>query len=464
MASTGSISIAGVVSGFDTDSIITKLTNLQQKQLDELDAQKADLTTKKTSMLDLNTRLLALQTSAKKLGSKTLYQTRTATASDTTVFRATATTGNDVGTFNLSVEQTATQHQLISQGYGAGSDPVGKGTVTLQVGSTTFAPITINEDNNTLEGLRDAINSAGYGVRASILDDGSGATPKRLVLTSDTFGADGKITATFNLSGGTAPTTSDLQAAQNAKIKLGTGANAVAIESSSNTLTNVVPGVTINLLKADPGVSKTLTLTNDTGSVRTAVEGMISSYNQLNDYLRAQFQYDPEAETVGALFGNSSAQRVQGQIQSALLRSTYVQGADYSSLNAIGIKIDKTGALSIADEAKFSAALAKPEELQKLFGGTDGVATRLQGVLDKATNAVSGSITSASNAFQKQIDALAESRVSLEERLQAQKDALTEQFSAMESALASMKSQSSIIAAQLGSASLLDSGSSSKSG
>ena len=458
----GSISIAGLVSGFDTDAIIEKLTSLQQQPLDELDAQKKDLSAKKQATLDFNTRLLALQTSVERLTTPSLYQTRSATSSDTAVFRATATTGNDVGSFTLSVEQLATQHQLISQGYSSSKETVGTGTVTLQVGAVSYSPITIDSSNNTLEGLRDAINAANYGVRASILDDGSAGSGKRLVLTSDTSGKDGQMTATFNLSGGTAPTTSDLQVAQNAKVKLGTGANAIDIESSTNTLSSVVPGVTLTLVKAEPGVAKTLSVANDSSAVRTAVEGMLSSYNQMNTYLREQFAYDPDSESVGALFGNRTAQMVQGQISNALLRTANVDG-DYASLNALGISVDKTGTLAITDNAKFTAALAKPGELEKLFSDSEsGVATRLKTVLKNATDSVTGSVTSATNSVQKQLDALEESRAALQTRLESAKNTLLEQFSAMESALGTLKSQASMLSAQLGSTSLLSYGSQSK--
>lgn len=456
----GSVSIGGIVSGFDTDSIIEKLTELQKRPLEELDAREGDLNSKLQATLDFNTRLLALKTRADKLSSSSLYQTRTATSSDPTVFTATATGGKDVGNYTLSVERLATQHQLISQGYADETDEVGTGTVTIQVGTATYDALTLDEDNNTLEGLRDAINEAGYGVRASILDDGSSTSPKRLVLTSDTSGEDGEITVTFDLSGGTAPTTTDLQAAQNALVKLGTGASAVEIESSKNTLTTLVPGVTVNLLKAEPGVTRTLTVNSDTGALRKAVEDTLTSYNQINTYLREQFAYDPKAETVGALFGDRTAQTVQGRLGNALLRSAWVDG-EYSSLNEIGITVDKAGALSITDSDAFSKALANPAELQKLFADEDnGVATRLASVLKQATDTVSGTLTTAQNSFKKQIEALDQSRVALEERLANAKAALIDQFTRMESALGSLKSQSSMLAAQLGSMSLLSTGSS----
>lgn len=447
----GTLSISGLVSGFDTDGMIAKLTELQQKPIQQLEAQKVDLNKKLTSFLDFNTRLLALKTRADKLSSDSLYEARTATTSDSSVFTVSATPGEDVGTFTLSVEQLATQHQVISQGFASASTQVGQGTVSISVGAVSFDPIVIDSGNQTLAGLRDAINEAEIGVRASIFDDGSGATGQRLVLSSLTTGSDGQIAVSFNLNGGTTPAVSDLQVAQDARIRLGTGGNAVEVTSSENTFTSLIPGVTLNLVKADPGVAKTLNVASDRGAARKAVEDTLTTYNQLNTFFRDQARYDETTKSTGILFGNRTVQAVRARLSAALTQPANV-GGEYRSLGEIGISVDSLGALSVSDPAAFEQALKNPEDLQKLFNDeTNGLVTRLNRELERATDVVNGSVTVASSTIEKQIEGLSETEALLKARAKRTEDNLLAQFVALESALSTMQSQSSRVAAQLSS-------------
>ena len=124
---------------------------------------------------------------------------------------------------------------------------IGTGSFSITAAGQATA-ITVDSSNNTLAGLRDAINRANTNVRASIVQDGDNSY--RLMVSSKESGTANALTISSSLAGGTAPTFSNLQAAQDATVKLGTGSNAITVTRSSNLVGDLIPGVTLNLVTA----------------------------------------------------------------------------------------------------------------------------------------------------------------------------------------------------------------------
>lgn len=446
-----SFNVDGLISGLDTASIVKKLMEVESQPLEQLAAREAELKKRLAAWRSLNTRLLALTAPVERLADPELFQSRRASSGDPDVVTARAEPGGDAGTYVLSVEALARAHQLISQGYADPTEPVGEGTVTVQVGPALFEPITVGPEEATLEGLRDAINSAGLGVAASILDQGAaaGTNRYRLVLTSGTSGSAGELAVTFDLAGGTAPLMGDLQPAQDAHLRFGSGAGAVDVYSSSNTLTEVIPGVTLELRRADPGVPVEISLAPDSKAVRTAVEGMIDSYNALADFFAEQLSYDPATGKSGELFGESTLLELQARLADEVLDRRYVAG-EFSSLSQVGITPGAGGRLAISDQEAFSRALEKPEELQKLFAdATSGVAVRLRERLASATDTISGTVLLEEQKLELRLEDLAEQKRRTQERLARTEERLRKQFLEMERALAVLQSQSRQLQAQL---------------
>ncbi|CAN0461971.1 unnamed protein product, partial [Phaeothamnion confervicola] len=212
-----------------------------------------------------------------------------------------------------------------------------------------------------------AINKANVGVTASILDagDSAGNNRYRLLIESNTSGTAGKVQANFNLNG-TAPAMTDLVAAQDAHLQLGSGSAAVDVYSSSNTVTNVVPGVTLQL-KSTSDTAVNVSLTQDTTALSNAIKGMISNYNSLNSQFTSNFAYDSTTQTAGTLFGNTTLIGLQSSVSSLVTGSRNVGGA-YSNLTDIGITVDTTGNLAITNQTAFQKALTNnPSDVMKLL-------------------------------------------------------------------------------------------------
>ena len=139
----GSLQIAGIASGLDTDGIIEQLINIEKIPLQRVDEREATANNELTAWRSLNTRILALETSLTNLGTDSLFNSRKAAVSNESVAVATSSAGGDLGVYQLTVESLATRHQQISQGYADTSASVGQGSVTIKVGSASYPPIEI---------------------------------------------------------------------------------------------------------------------------------------------------------------------------------------------------------------------------------------------------------------------------------------------------------------------------------
>ncbi len=209
-------SIDGLISGLDTTSIIDNIIKFEHRQVDIYLARQAGYAQKLTTWQTINSFLLAFKTQADVLSKPTLWGSKTVTSSDENMIVATASNSSAIGTYFISVDQLAQNQQIASQGYSSGSAILGIGTVDVSVAGGTPTTITLEAGQNSLESLKNAINDAGAGITAAIVNDGSSSTPYRLILTSNQTGADNVISVSSSLTGGQAPdfTTSYFDAAE----------------------------------------------------------------------------------------------------------------------------------------------------------------------------------------------------------------------------------------------------------
>ena len=200
-ASTQPVSFTGLASGVDTSQIISAIESFANQQLTALQNQGEGYANIQSAFSTLQSDLTTLQSASNQLSQSTngAITALTATPSDTDVLSATAGTAAVPGNYSLTVDSLAQANQVASQGFADPNVTLQQGTMTIQVGSNSPFTVTLNNQNNTLQGLVTAINSAGGNVQASIINDGS-STPYRLLLTSTSPGAANTISVTNNLS------------------------------------------------------------------------------------------------------------------------------------------------------------------------------------------------------------------------------------------------------------------------
>ncbi|MGQ9697809.1 MAG: flagellar filament capping protein FliD [Armatimonadota bacterium] len=362
-------SISGVVSGIQTDEIIQKMIEVQSRPVTNLQAQQALLTAKLAAWQDANTRLLAIKTAAVVLTNPFTFRGRTAASSNTELVTATAVSGADIGAYTFRVMSLAQAHQMASQSFAdVNSTSVGTGSITIQVGSGAPLLVNIDESNSTLAGVRDAINNANVGVKAFIVNEGPSTSPSyRLFITSSTMGTAGSLSISTSLSGGTGLTLSTVQSASDAVLQFGEGAGAITITKSSNTISDVIPGVTVTLKKADPDAPVTIDVQSDISTAKSAVKTFVDAVNSLTDFVKDQFKYDPETNETGTLFGDYTLASIQSDLMTTLTSVVSGASASMRALSQVGITLDSSGKLVLDETALTNALSNNTADVEKLF-------------------------------------------------------------------------------------------------
>ncbi|MFU0968248.1 flagellar filament capping protein FliD [Kluyvera ascorbata] len=364
-----SISSLGIGSGLKLGDILDSLTAAEKATLTPITKQQSSYTSKLSAYGTMKSALEAFQTANTALGKADLF-TATTTASSSTAFSAT-TTGNAIaGKYTIKITQlaqaqtlTSTSTQKDSKAAIATSDSV----LTIQQGGGK-KPVTIDISaaNSSLNGIRDAINNAKAGVSASVINVGNGEY--RLSITSNDTGKDNGMTLsvsgdsalqTFMGFDGTSGGMKESVTAQNAELTV----NNVAIENSSNTISDALEDITLNLNDVTTG-NQTLTITQDNTKAQTAIKDWVTAYNALQDTFSSLTKYtavdpgsDAQSTSNGALIGDSTLRTIQTQLKSAL--SNTASSSAFKTLAQIGITSDpSTGQLKI-DDTKLTAALKK---------------------------------------------------------------------------------------------------------
>ena len=286
------ISAPGIGSGLDVNSIVSQLVSAEGDTQTKLLARKQDgIKAEITAFGSLKSLLSTFQGSTTTLKLPETFDASLATSSDPTIFSATTTGAVVPGVFDIEVRNLATAHKLLSPGFADANTVIGDGILTISTGSSSFA-VNIDSTNDTVTGVRDAINNAtdNTGVSATVItvDDGTGnGTLSKLVLTSEKSGTGNALTVTVNdtvdgnntdanglsalyydTSDATSPEQlGQITAAADAEVYV----DGQKILSSANTVVDAIQGVTLNLVARDVGVNHTLTISEDKARVKSAV-------------------------------------------------------------------------------------------------------------------------------------------------------------------------------------------------
>jgi len=376
------ISAPGIGSGLDVNGIVSQLMAAERQPLNTLARQGQAYTQKLSAFGQLRSALASFQTALQGLGSSK-FQALSATSSDTKVFTASASGKATPASYQIEVQQLAQQHKLASNGYASTDDVIGSGTLTLQFGSydgveNTFTAnadkasqsISIDPANNTLAGIRDAINTANAGVTATIVNDGSAAGNK-LVLTSTDSGAANSLKISvadddgngFD-AGGLSALAYDPTAAAGSGKNLGQKAAAldalleidgIAVKQSTNTVKNAIDGVTLNLAQTNVGAIQTLSISRDNKAVTSAVEAFVKAYNSAGSTLKNLTAFNGPGAQNGVLLGDATARGIQTQMRN-LLNTSVDSGGALTTLSQIGVSFGSDGTLSL-DAAKLNTAI-----------------------------------------------------------------------------------------------------------
>lgn len=470
------ITANGVGSGLDISGIVNQLMTLEARPLTLLNAREASFQARLSGIGQLKSALSPLQSALSSLKTPSSFQGMRASVGDSTLALATATTGAAKGNYSLEVMQIAQGQRVLTSETTTPS--VSSGTLTFNFGrydvddsdpgnpvtsftQTSSASVTLEPGKTSLQDLRDAINGANIGVRAQVINNG---TTDQLIIAGNSEGKNAafQIVGTDGLSGfsydgstGATNSLTEIETAQDARIRL----DGVTLTRSGNAISDVIEGVTINLLKGDPDKKTTLTVANDRTAVKTAIENLVKAYNEFNTAARQLGNYNEETKQAGALNGDSSLRSIQSQLRNTI-GGVFSNPDGVQSLSEIGISFNRDGSLSI-NASKLDTALNDPEKnVAGLFTGDDGksgLAHTLSGVLDGILG-TGGILDSRSDGINRSIKSLDAQRESLGIRLEMIEKRYRAQFTALDSMLGSMQQTSNYLQQQLTNLSKITSG------
>ena len=458
----------------DVPALVSQLMAVERRPIDTLNARVSGYETKISSYGTLSSLVSSFQTAAKTLN--TNLQKVAATPSDASLLSASAGSTAVPGTYTVNVSKLAQSQNLVAAGQASSTAAIGNGTsttVTFDLGTisggtltngiysgATFTSngsgttsITIDGTNNTLEGIRDAINSAAAGVTATIVNDGSG-TPYRLALTSTSSGASNSFKITTSGGDGTIDSllgydpegTQNLTqtlAAQNADLTV----NGIAITSASNTVSEAIQGVTLTL-KNTTATPSSLTVARDSTAINTAASGFVEAYNSLASQIKSRSAYGSDAKTAGTLAGDGTLRTMQDQLRSIF--NTPASGGTLTSLAQVGISFQKDGSL-LLDSSKLDSAISTDfSDVTNLFSSSTGFATRLEdwasstlgagGLIDTRTQSLKEFVKNRNDEIDK-----------LENQMSALEKKYIREYTNLNIMLSSMNSTSTFLSQQLGS-------------
>ena len=272
------ITAGGIGSGIDVNSLVQQLVAAEGQPVSQrLDVREANIQGDISAFGSLRGALSRFQDAVKALQSQDDFLEKSATSSNDELFTATATKDAVAGSYSIEVQQLAKSAKVRTDSFDSDA-AIGTGNISISLGGESFN-VSIDAENNTLEGIRDAINDAddNPGVRASIINVDGGS---RLVLTSDELGAANQITVTAtdnNASDGAdltrLNTITTIDAAQDAIVLV----DGQQVTRDSNSISDVIEGVTIDLVKAEEDTVSTLTIAQDTDTVRGRVESFVAA-------------------------------------------------------------------------------------------------------------------------------------------------------------------------------------------
>ena len=382
-STSGTLSSPGVGSGLDVNTIVSKLMAVESQPLNTLAAREAAYQAKVSGYGSLKGALSSFQSALQALTHPESFHTLSVSAGDATLLSATAAATATPGTYAVEITQLAAAQKLASAGFAATTTAVGSGTLSFDFGSfngTTFTSngttgsktVTIPAGQNSLAGIRDAVNAAAIGVTATIVNDGSSAG-NRLVFTSNTSGAANSIKLTVSDSDGTNTDSTGLsQLAFDPAAAVGSGKNLVqnvaaqdallkidgiAVSKPTNVITDAIQGVSLSLNKTNVGSPTTLTVSQSTATVATAVQAFVKAYNDLNTTLVNLTKYDASSKQGSVLTGDSAVRIIQAQLRSVLGGAPPTGVTNAKTLAQIGVSFAKDGTLNF-DGAAFTAGLA----------------------------------------------------------------------------------------------------------
>lgn len=433
---------SGKTSGIDVSTVVSELMQIQRQPEVQLQNQQTTINSQVSALTSISTQLTALYTSVNSL--KDIFgafSQNTTGSSDSAIVSATADSTAAAGTHSITVSKLATTSSSYS-GYIPSGTSLGGTQIVINYGSDPNKPVktdTINipSADATLQQAASYINGGSYGATASVVTDSQGS---RLVLVSKTSGANGNLNVCTSAASFTTAAGIDAQLT----------VDGVPVDSSTNTVTGAIPGVTLSLGAADANSSVLVSVQPDTTAASQAIQNFVDAYNAVIGSINSEFTVNSTTGSEGVLGGDSMLRSLQSSLLSMV--STAASGAgQYVNLQSLGIEMQNDGTLQV-NSANLSQALSSNfSDVQKFFQSTSGWGQAAGTQMLQLTDPTLGPVAADINGLKQTNQGLTDQINDFELRMSAVQDQLTTQYSSLDALLQQYPMQLQQVAAQLGS-------------
>lgn len=458
------ISSPGIGSGLDVQKIVSQQVALESKPLEKLESKDTSLKSEISTWGGIKSQLSELQDASQKLMDLSSWNTRALKSSNDDAVTGTAAKGATVGSFAVNVTQLAQAQstRMASAIPATDTFSAGRLDISLGDGSSFGSAISVDiSDGDSLSAIASKINgTANAGVTATVIKTGAG---EQLVMRSNSTGVamgfkveafDGGGAAITNGTGlGALAYNDGVSTGGMTLTQAGMDATAtiegIAVTSASNTLTDAVPGLTLNLQQTG---TSTVTVSNDTKPAKDAIDGFVEAYNTIVSNLNSLTKYDSSTKTAGPLQGDSTAVGLLNTLTN-MVGATGPAGTSYSRMSDVGLELQRDGTLT-TNTTKLTAALANPTDLKTFFSAagttnTDtGMARRFYDYAFGATG-IDGLVTSRSNALQQAVSRNQTDMERMQARINKTEERLYKTYGALDGKMASLNAMNSYVTQQI---------------
>ena len=441
------LSAAGIGSGLDVESIVTQLMALERRPLVSLQSQLTGIDARVSAFGELKSSLSTFQSAMQDLSTPSALKVFTATSGNDDVFTASANNTAAASTFQIDVVRLAERHKFASAQM-LDTDTIGgknNDALNIQVGSDSANTLTIDLSTaSTLGEIRDAINTdaTNPGVSATIVFGNDGN--QKLILTARESGADNALTLSYK--GKVDATDFGFQEINNIAgditlLDAEISVDGYTVTRATNTIDDVITGVTLDLHSADPGIPYTLDIVRDTAAVAESVQAFADAYNAIMtsiDTLR-----DNGLATDSALFS------IERGLRSVINTPATGLNSGLAYLAEAGVTFSREGDMTVNTTEVESALANNFNAISELFS-TDGqgFANRLDALVDGWLN-TDGLINGRTDGLDSQKRLLQTREASLEYRMGQIETGLYAQFTRLDTLLGSMQITSDYLSQQL---------------
>lgn len=455
------ISSAGIGSGLDVKSIVSQLVAVESRPLTQLQSRGSTLNTKLSNWGTVKSQLAAVQDAAQKLMGLSGWNARTFKSSNEDTLTGTATEGAVAGSYQVSVDTLAKAQSARSSTITAGST-LGEGGLLVSIGkwegdgsfssSSNVVPIEI-AGSDTLADIARKINGAGAGITASVVTSNgqdqlmmrSASTGADMGFKIETYG-DAGLNALSYPGDGSGMTLN--QPGSDAQVTIDGG---LTITSSSNTLSNVMPGLTLDLKQTTTNPI-TVDVAADSSVVKKSVNDFVAAFNTAINNLSNATKYDAGSKTAGPLQGDSTAVGLLNTLKNMVMTNG-PSGTSFTRLSDVGLELQRDGTLKVND-SKLTAAVAKPDELKTFFSASSdnvtstGMARRFYDYTF-GVNSSGGVLTGRNKALQDAISRNNNDIEKMQTRISRTEERLYKTYSALDTKMSTLNSMSNYVAQQI---------------